>query len=206
LSSDAPAPISSPAKQATPSELNAANSAAPSAGTIMNGSVKVSSWMSGAASTPNSPAITVASTLLDSDSQRGDKPAYIACGSLSAAARVASPNWEKRYSAHRIVDRARAAVEDDHGHGQPGDQGAFAQAEQGEQQDVLHLRPFTGLRPGLLRPGLEQLPLPAAVVDEELVRDAACRGLDHLSCLRCGPGRWRQAGLPPVRDSVDDLG
>jgi hypothetical protein len=28
----------------------------------------------------------------------------------------------------------------------------------------------------------------------------------HLSCLRCGPGRWRQAGLPPGGDSVDDRG
>src|SRR5260221_3191610 len=25
----------------------------------------------------------------------------------------------------------------------------------------------------------------------------------HLTCLRCGPGRWRQAGLPPGGDSVD---
>src|SRR5260370_5867870 len=100
--------MSRPAKQATPRELKAANSAAPSAGTISNGSTVVSSWISGATRTPNRPAITDASTLLASDSRPGDRPAYMAYGSLSAAALVASPHGVNRYQGHNREARPPA--------------------------------------------------------------------------------------------------
>ena len=108
MSSDAPAPIARPAKQATPSELNPANSAAPSAGTISSGSVVVFSVISGATRMPNAPAMTLASSELTSDRRRGDTPAYIAYRSLSAAALVDRPNWVKRYSAHSAAPSTTA--------------------------------------------------------------------------------------------------
>src|SRR5260370_42061198 len=92
--------MSRPAKQATPRELKAANSAAPSAGTISNGSTVVSSWISGATRTPNRPAITDGSTLLSSDSRPGDRPADMAYGPLSGAARLATPTGVERYMGH----------------------------------------------------------------------------------------------------------
>jgi hypothetical protein len=58
--------------------------------------VVVFSVISGATRMPNAPAMMLASSELTSDRRPGDSPAYMACGSLSAAALVARPNWLKR--------------------------------------------------------------------------------------------------------------
>ena len=63
-----------PATQAVATEVKRANSAAASAGTTCNGSVLLSNWTIGAASTPSSPATTLAISVLASDSRLVDSP------------------------------------------------------------------------------------------------------------------------------------
>src|SRR5690606_3405829 len=90
--SDWPMPMPKPARQATHSDVNPANSAAASAGTTNSTRVSESAWASGAATMPIAPAIADASSVLAIESWLGDSPASIAKTSFSDAARVARPN------------------------------------------------------------------------------------------------------------------
>ena len=95
--SDWPIPTPKPARQAIPSDVNPANSAAANAGTTKSTSVLESACARGAATMPMAPASADASTVLAIDSWFGERPASMPYTSFSAAARVARPNRVHRY-------------------------------------------------------------------------------------------------------------
>ena len=94
--SDSMIPRPIPAAQARPNEVKRAISAAVSAGTIWSGSVSESSSVIAAARMPTAPAMNEATSVLPSESSRGESPASIAATSFSDAARVARPNRDHR--------------------------------------------------------------------------------------------------------------
>src|SRR5512141_3091019 len=88
-----------PARQAIGIDVNAANNAAASAGTMNSTRVRESACASGAAMMPIAPANAEAATVLTSESSFGDRPASMPYTSFSAAARVAKPKRVQRYKA-----------------------------------------------------------------------------------------------------------
>ena len=93
-----------PARQAIGIDVNAANNAAASAGTMNSTRVRESACESGAAMMPIAPANADATTVLTIESSFGDRPASMPYTSFSAAARVANPKRVQRYKA---VERQR---------------------------------------------------------------------------------------------------
>ena len=83
-----------------PKDEKFANSAAPNAGTINSGMVKVSRFVIGEARIPSNPAITVDKTQLAPARKSGENPRTMAPFSFSAAARVANPKRLNLNKAH----------------------------------------------------------------------------------------------------------